>query len=145
MVYIVLGIIALALIGFSLIAQASAAHRAERAASWASVTGRIAAATVSQQGNGSWMPQISYTYVVGGQGYASDRLRPGGTPFFYGEAKAMAIVAAYRPGDAVTVRYDPQRPNRPAIELAPLSYWILPLRILAGVVVLVAIAIAVIG
>ena len=143
MVYVVLGAIALALFGLSLLAQAMAARRADNARHWASVAGRIASSGVRQNGNGTYMPEVSYSYVVAGQGYASDRLRPGGTPFFYSQARALAIAAAYQPGDAVTVRYDPGRPNRPAIELAPMSYWILPLRLLAAVIVVVTIAVAV--
>lgn len=145
MVYAVIGLIALALFGASVLVRSAAVRHLEQARHWPSVQGRIAGSIVRSNSGGTSMPEVSYTYVINGVGYASDRINPGGTPSFRTPAKAMAVAARYTPGDTVHVRYDPSRPERPAIELALMTQWVLPLRILAGVALVVAVAIAVTG
>ena len=96
-------------------------RRVVAAAAWPVVEGRVVKAAIEATG-WQWFARVSYAYVVDGKGYASDRLRPGGTPFFYSKAKALAALVPYRPGVPIAVHYDPQRPDRAIIDPKPLSY-----------------------
>ena len=96
-------------------------RRVVAAARWPVVDGRVVKAEVESSG-WQYLPRVSYAYVVAGQGYASDRTRPGGTPYFYSQAQAEAALAPYQPGGPIAVHYDPERPDRAVIEAKPLSY-----------------------
>jgi hypothetical protein len=138
--FVIVLAIALALFGLSLLAQANAAKKCDVARHWETATGQVVGSAVREVSNG-YMPEVSYTYEVAGRGYASDRLRPGGTPMLNSQTKAAALAAAFPEGSTVAVRYDPARPDRPAIDLTPMSYWILPLRVFAGMALVCAILI----
>ena len=87
---------------------------------------------------------MSYSYVVGNKGYASDRIRPGGTPQFYSEAKAWKVANANAVGNPVTVHYDPANPKRAAIDLAFVSHTQLFFRILCVPALVVTIIVTVV-
>lgn len=85
------------------------------------MVGRVAGSDVRENGNGTYSPEVSYVYEVAGKAYASDRLRPGGSPLFYSMAKAAAVVSAYPADSIVTVYYRPGKPQAAAIECKPMS------------------------
>ncbi len=62
----------------------------------------------------SFMPKISYEYLVNGQKYTGDGIGFGTAT--YGKKKADAIVATYPQGAPVTVHYDPANPAKAVLE-----------------------------
>ncbi len=110
------------------------------ASGWPTVTGKIISVKYLENGNGTYTPQVGYSYVVGGKGYASDRLNPGGTPFFYSRDKMLRILDPYAVGNPVDVRYNPAKPSRCAIELGETSH----MRKFFGIMAIVAMAITII-
>jgi hypothetical protein len=56
---------------------------------------------------------LTYEYTVGGHRYTGGRLDYAGGG---GGRDAGRVLARYRPGAAVTVRYDPRRPERAVLE-----------------------------
>ena len=133
--------IGLLLLLLGIAARHAAIREVARARAWPQVQGVIVGASLVGSGQATYLPQVNYAYDVGGRGYASDRRRPGGTPYFYRVARARAMLDAFPVGAAVTVRYRPDRPARAAIELEPQSY-ATPVFLLLGGAVLVS---AVIG
>jgi hypothetical protein len=119
---IILWLVAAAFLFACLLARWNARRLVAAAAAWPTVTGRIIDVDVRQNGNGTYAPQISYAYAVDDHGYASERLRPGGTPFFYSQRKTIALAAAFAPGAPVVVHHHPRKPRRAAIDLVPLSH-----------------------
>jgi hypothetical protein len=95
-------------------------RRTAQVATWQQTPGRIVGSVVRGYGVGKYVPEISYAFEIEGRGYASDALRPGGTPFFFAQARAQAVVAYYQSGQTATVYYDPLDPERCALE--PVSY-----------------------
>ena len=120
---------------------------------WRATTGVIESSAV-EQGEAidpqlgpqpSWGVEVTYTYKVDGQEYHSNRkgiVRGGYGPE---PTRAHEIAARYRPGEGVTVYYDPRRPEQavlergyPASGMLWLTAWLLAgaagLFILAGAV-----------
>lgn len=129
-------LLALALAGGSLMARHAARRRVARAASWPTASGCIVTSQiVVRYMNGPYYaPQISYAFEAGGVAYASDRLRPGGTPqFLFFRRQAADIVARHPAGSACVVRYDPERPDVSALELRPQSPWPYLLAVFAAI------------
>lgn len=90
---------------------------------WAEVAGRVEAASVrtdtstDEDGDSvaSYVPQVTYTYSVGGRAYRSDDLYLIAATGFSEAAEAEAVIAPYRPGSAVDVYYDPDNPADAAL------------------------------
>lgn len=135
---VILWLLAAALVAASLLAGWAARRRVMAVSRWPTCQGRVVDSGVRSNGNGTWSPEVSYAYVVGGRGFAGDRLRPGGTPFFYAEGKALALAAAYDRGSPVTVHHHPRKPSRAAIELVPFSHLVTLLRVMAALMLFVA-------
>ena len=140
----VLWLVVVALLGLSLFVGWRARNKLAQARAWPTVEGNIVDVKLRHNGNGeggnsTYTPLVSYAYVVAGKGYASDRLRPGGTPQFIRRAKAESVVNAYSTRDTVRVYYDPANPKRAAISLAFQSHAQLFFRIMTAVAGAVAI------
>jgi hypothetical protein len=98
-------------------------ERARRMTTWPSVLGRVTASAVVAEGafqtdgSTSYYPQIRYTYVVAGRGYAGQRrslLNVGVEGVFRGGAQR--IVERYPVGSDVLVFYDPANPSEAILE-----------------------------
>jgi len=92
-------------------------RKAEASQSWPVVPGVVVSAevheTVHSSDEGadtySYDPKIVYTYQVGGTDYMSDKYSFGASN---SNRNAVAqIVARYTPGMAVSVHYNPEKPN----------------------------------
>lgn len=94
---------------------------AEQAQSWPSADGRILSSAL-QPGCGKdqrqLMPRVVYEYRARGLPYQGDRVAMD-TDFCGWSRGGMEIVQAYRPGQAVTVYYDPSRPSRAVLRQGP--------------------------
>jgi hypothetical protein len=135
---ILLWLFAGSLLGAGYLLSSLARRRAEAAKQWPKVVGRVAGSDVRDNGNGTYSPEVSYVYEVAGKAYASDRLRPGGSPLFHSMAKAATVAAAYPPDSIVTVYHPPGKPQAAAIECEPMSQGALILWIFAAIAFAVA-------
>jgi hypothetical protein len=86
-------------------------------AKWPRVEGKILASSVELVDGEypSYTPKIEYQYVVDGRSYRSKKLRVGFWSSSF-QGRARRIAAAYRPGDGVTVFYDPAKPSRAVLQ-----------------------------
>jgi hypothetical protein len=113
---------------------------------WLTVAGKIESADVVEHWGDSrqYEPRILYGYSVDGRWMEGRHLRVGGPARRYlnrrGQAEAM--IAPYRPGAAVTVHYDPQRPDRSVLEMRPSLAGVQPLFLGGCVAIGVAIALS---
>jgi hypothetical protein len=84
---------------------------------WPKVEGKILASSVELVDSeyASYAPKIEYQYAVDGQTYRSDKLRCSFWSSTF-KSRARRIAEAYRPGDAVTVFYDPAKPSRAVLQ-----------------------------
>jgi hypothetical protein len=84
---------------------------AGRSKSWPSVVGTITSSSLEKtnpKSNMSYVAAVRYSYRVGGEDYASDRIFWGPRE---GREKQMAdLIAVYPTGKDVWVQYDPQNP-----------------------------------
>jgi hypothetical protein len=107
-------------IGLALLARGGRALILRRkSASWPTVRGTVLAAQIheNRDGDGStYQAHLSYEYRVGGRTYRGGRLEWAGGAADGLLARHQRIVAAYPPGQAVTVCYDPADPSRSALE-----------------------------
>ncbi len=94
---------------------------------WPTVSGKILSTKVSEnirQISVSnryvyYVPKARYAYEVGGKRFEGNVIRAGMAQFGYGhEAAALAQLAPYKTGAAVTVRYDPADPSIAVLEAA---------------------------
>ncbi len=140
MIKLTLWLLALALAGFAWLAQGAARRRAAAAANWPTADGRVVTSEVTTRysSNNYYTPAVTYAYEAGGVAYASDRLRPGGTPYFWSRKKADEIVARFPAGSTCVVRYDPRRPQTSALELTPQSWAVLLFAVFAGMTAILA-------
>jgi hypothetical protein len=119
-------------------AGAIAAYTAERirrraAASWPTTAGKIVSARVVEEreerdsderrdGEGDadifYRPDIRFSYRIGGNDYTTDTWKPGASVGYGDPAPAEATVARYKPGQTVTVHYDPTHPDTAVLEPA---------------------------
>ena len=88
----------------------------------------------------SYMPVVEYTYLVGGRQLTS-RSVWADTEVSGSLDYAKGIAARYPVGANVTVRYDPEKPSRAALEIGGWGHWLA----LAGAVIAFAIAVATSG
>ena len=89
-----------------------------RSRSWPRVTGTVLQSDVIEKPTGKrssmlYQPVIAYTYEVAGIAYQSDQLGFGfydflGDGLFRSRAEAEKFAASYRPGNPVSVAYDPE-------------------------------------
>lgn len=86
--------------------------KAAAAESWARAEGTVTAVSVETQrarNSRSYIPHIAYRFEVGRQTFTGKRLRFGWIAF-HNRAAADAVVAGYRVGGPITVRYDSCNP-----------------------------------
>jgi hypothetical protein len=130
--------------------RAAALHR------WPQVTGRIVQSRVhqfqvrrdkpkrtmrgTQLMTTSYMPVVEYAYSVVGRQFTSRSIWAD-TEVSGSQAYARGIAARYPVGANVTVRYDPDKPSRSALEIGGRGHWFL----LLGAAVAFAIAAAASG
>jgi hypothetical protein len=140
MIKLVLWLAAAALVAAWFLARRAAQQTAARAAAWPTASGRVVSSEVTVRSvNGNYyLPLVTYSYTADGTAYASDRLRPGGTPQFFTRSKAQAVADQYPAGSTCVVHYDPRKPAKAALELAPQSYLVLMCAIFAAIVGLTA-------
>jgi hypothetical protein len=107
-------------IGLALLARGGRALILRRkSANWPKVPGTVVASHIQENrdGDGStFEAKLSYEYRVGGRTYRGVRLEWTGGVSDGLLARHLRIVAAYPPGRAVTVCYDPTDPSRSALE-----------------------------
>ncbi len=117
-IFIVVGMIVFAA---SFVAGNLADGVARRAREWPRTQGKVVDVTVVSLSQGTYTPRISYSYEVAGKGYANDRRRPGGNPYFYRMSRAVDCLTGFEVGAPVTVYYRANDPRRSAIEIEPFS------------------------
>ncbi len=115
--------------GYSFCRAALATSRSKR---WPVVRGTIVRSGIAPRQRprrGTWLflePEITYRYEVKGRTYEASAVRPTGE--MAGDAaQAQRLVRRYPVGIGVPVFYDPQNPNRAALEpaLAGVDWFIL--------------------
>lgn len=91
---------------------------------WRETTGVIESSTL-QEGEvfdielgpqPSWRVEVTYTYIVDGQAYHSNRKGIVQEGFGPDPGPAHEIAARYRPGEAVTLYYNPRQPEMAVLE-----------------------------
>lgn len=92
---------------------------AHRARSWQATTARVVSSTVkshsSSKGGTTYSPKVCYTYSIDGVSYTSDRYSTFGiSTSDYAAQKEKA--RQYRPGQEITIYYDPSNPSESVIE-----------------------------
>ncbi len=119
--------------------------------SWPTVEGRVISSGIESawsrdSDNSSYLTYyaaIRYEYTVGDRTYAGDQTKVGGEIRTTSSVRAGRAAARYREGAAVTVHYDPIRPEEavlePGVKIVP---WVLVifglLFIATGVIVMLA-------
>jgi hypothetical protein len=107
-------------VGLALLARGGRALiLCRKSASWPTVPGTVVASRIheNRDSEGStFEANLSYEYRVGGRTYRGGRLEWTGGVANGLLARHQRIVAAYPPGRAVTVCYDPTDPSRSALE-----------------------------
>jgi hypothetical protein len=98
-------------------------HRVQRAAAvadWPQVAGEVRSAEIivipDSDGPDRFEPRIRYRYRAAGGWHEGDRLRVGARTDFAERIEAQLALQGYRPGERVTVYYDPDRPSRSVLE-----------------------------
>jgi len=84
---------------------------------WLSTVGRVINSEVhiSYGRHATYYPRAKYSYTVAGQDYTGDRIVFAWRNFFDRQA-AEKVVESYRPGQTVTVFYDPQQPQASTLD-----------------------------
>ena len=112
----VFGLVALLLIGIGWLGQRKAAS----SRSWPSVPGRVMTAEVETSAGGEggtvYRTLITYSYMVGGQQYQSNRRAFADTVSSGNRGSAERGAAQYPPGSAVPVYYNPANPQDAVLE-----------------------------
>lgn len=103
---------AFSLIGWLMIVQGVEQVRSTRAVmQWPTATGVIESAEVypveGSQG-ARWRPHVTYSYAVGGRVVMATRMSLGKAPLESERAAAERYVMQYRPGNGVTVYFNPR-------------------------------------
>ena len=95
---------------------------AEAAKHWTVVRGEILSAEVivhEDSDGDQYEARVRYAYSVGGRRLTGDRIQAGAKIKSFNETLVRSIVAPYRAGDRVLVRFDPANPERAVLEAAP--------------------------
>jgi hypothetical protein len=91
-----------------------------------SVAGQVHESAIRSHGQNSSSdaPVLEVGYAVDGRGYRCRQVLISDVPLYGGPQWAHTYVADHQPGSAVTVWYDPLRPERAVLERGyPPSYW----------------------
>lgn len=108
------------LVNVILLVSIFAAQRKTSAArNWPTAFGTVVESQLEARrssNNRGWVnyPRVVYTYSVGGQSYASDRISPG---LEVGGTSAPGVVAKYPVGSQVKAYYNPQNPSDAILEI----------------------------
>jgi hypothetical protein len=101
-------------------------HRVQAAAAaarWPSVVGEVRSVEIvvipDSDGPDRYEPRVSYRYRAAGGIHDGNRLRVGAHANFIERIEAQLAIQPYRPGERVTVYYDPDRPARSVLEPVP--------------------------
>ena len=93
--------------------------RAAASQGWPETPGRVTSATMNliedEESGDVYSPYVSYEYQVGGRSLSGSRIRFGSASS-RDQAKAAAVLQRYPEGKAVTVYYDPARPDEAVLE-----------------------------
>jgi hypothetical protein len=108
---------------FTLGAAVRNRRRATASLSWPTTTATVLSSEVvervekdSEGDDTTWyVPTVRYRYEVGGRTYEGARLRFGDIKQ-HSEKAAAGMIAPYRAGAAISVRYDPAKPSESTIE-----------------------------
>ena len=88
--------------------------------SWPEARGIVMASKLQEErdseGGRLYQARVSYRYTVDGGEFVGDRACFGDSDQMGWSLFARKIVARYRPGDAVTVYYDPSQPRKAVLE-----------------------------
>jgi hypothetical protein len=115
---IALGVVWMA--GFAFI-HFRAAGKAKASETWPTTIGKILSSEVlveeSRDGEGStwYNPVVAYSYSAGGRSLEGSRIRFANMRRG-SRKKAEAVLASYRAGAPVTVRYNPEKPDEAVLE-----------------------------
>jgi hypothetical protein len=84
---------------------------------WLSGVGRVISSElhISYGRHATYYPRAKYSYTVAGQNYTGDRIVFAWRAVF-DRAAAEKVVESYRPGQMVTVFYDPQQPQASTLD-----------------------------
>lgn len=118
-----------------------ASSRIASAADWPTAQGQVVDSLIDSEtrrsGSGSsrretqvWIARITYRYEAGGQSLTGNRIWLTAQTDFSTPEAARSFIAAYPPGGAVAVHYDPANPADAALIIES-KLW--PILILAGV------------
>jgi hypothetical protein len=135
MSWLVAGVVSLLLGGTGALLGGVAAprlRRALRARRWPSAAGRILSSRVARievsvrTSSGisrartaqRWIPEVEFAYAVGPQNLVGRQVGLGAPTASEGPEDPAALVARYPVGADVAVRYDPDRPDDAALEVA---------------------------
>lgn len=122
-ILIILGGVFFVLGGVLALVGNRAKKKARASQSWNKATGTITQASLKEHASSgqedhittiNYEPRVEYTYEVSGVSYMGKRIAFGANTFNYN--KAREIVGRYPPGSAVTVNYDPQKPEEAVLE-----------------------------
>jgi len=134
--------IGLILVGYSLNVRRRAAASARWPISKGSVTSSKLANETEKDGDNEdydgWWPEVRYVYSVAGSDYQGSRIRFGSVRFSTQE-KAKALLAPYKEGAAVEVRYNPSDPRDSTLETVKPALGVPAF--IGGVLLLIALAI----
>lgn len=124
--------IILALVGLVLlIVGRQQKKRAEVVATWPTVPGVVLNAEIRERESVGgeddtvtttmYEPVVEYRYAVSGQDFTSSQYRLGAKGLSYGMGQAKKVLERYPKGGAVTVHYNPMKPDQAVLELGSAS------------------------
>lgn len=92
-------------------------RKASASREWSSSVGEVINSELhtSYGRRATYYPRAKYSYTVAGQNYTGDRIVFAWREVFDREA-AEKVVQSYRPGQMVTVFYDPQQPQESTLD-----------------------------
>lgn len=129
-------VMVVSLIGLAVIAGVwffhfRSANKAAASAGWPTAQGTVQASTVQDKletdsegdNERAYYPNVHYSWTANGQSRTSDRIAFGGKPRFTRAADAQAVCDRYPQGAAVTVRYNPAKPDEAVLESKKPGLW----------------------
>jgi hypothetical protein len=114
----VLEIIGIPLFGGGMGYAAWCAFEGWRARNWPTAPGEITSSKIDfhfGRGGPHYTPTVAYTYSIAGIGYQAERLQFGDPDYSF-ESRALRRLQRYPVGSQITVRYDPNSPDRAVLE-----------------------------
>lgn len=136
-------LIGLGMLGYGLFGIGSTWWLVAEARGWPTVEGRVLARdwesvrfTGRNSGGYRFVPQIRYSYTVGGENHVSENVYPATAEQWQSQEELQAYLDAEFPARGpVTVSYDPAMPSRSAVILRG-SYWTAATLSICGLIVL---------